>query len=417
MVRYVVVCALLLELLGCASSTAGGGTPPICAQLYCWEPSCGSVVPPHDIELERSPSAAAYFARDQAKRAQTHLKRAKNLTAIAFEKLGPAGEDDEDADIEAVFPYLWSALQEAVALTEKAGSNSEAWNAVVSLLNRIYERRVLNQIKLRTVAEYMRKTLSMSKSHKRAAHYLKWLKSLPDLSETGPNAPEGASEIRAFAAQLEKEVATGDGRFRAEDCAVDLFLPGMPQLLAASRVEASTRDYMTTHSLWPTRISTVPLAKRFHLTARFNRLLNTAAVEARNTYANSQPGRNPSSINNGFFQAQYEVEYSFLNKQLRWCQEGDTGCKMRGKGLRMFGNAEQRDAVEKLMKYAHTMCVEHTIRSGGARAQSKAMFDRATIFIWAAVYTPVRNACQPRRFYAPTWLLLTDTVLRALALS
>ena len=57
----------------------------------------------------------------------------------------------------------------------------------------------------------------------------------------------------------------------------------------------------------------------------------------------------------------------------------------------MFGNDEQQAAVEQLMKHAHEQCVEHTVRSGGARAQTSSMFKRSTLFIWAAVYTAVRG--------------------------
>ena len=121
------------------------------------------------------------------------------------------------------------------------------------------------------------------------------------------------------------------------------------------------------------------------------RLLSTAAVEARNNFARRSGQMSPSAINNGFFHAQYEVEYSYLNRQLQWCREKDTDCKMRGKGLRLFGNDEQQAAVEQLMKHAHEQCVEHTVRSGGARAQTSSMFKRSTLFIWAAVYTAVRG--------------------------
>lgn len=365
---------------------ANRGAP--CAQLYCWQPSAGSTVPPGGS------TAAAYFERDQRARVKTHLRRMRNLTTTAFEKLAPKGggsddddtrEDDSGGDVEAAFPYLWLGLQEAVAVTEKAGSDADAWHAVVKQLVQVFEKRVLNQVKLRTVAEYMRKTLSLRRSATRAASYLKWLRAVPELA----GEPEFVDEIRAFVALLEQEVKTGDVRFDGN--AEDLFLPSMPQLLSSSNVEKTTRDSMTTYSLWPTRISIVPLAKRYawadSAAGSFNRLLSTAAVEARNTFARRSGQANPSAINNGFFQAQYEVEYSYFNSRLQWCREKDTDCKLRGKGLRMFGNTAQQRAVEQLMQLAHEQCVEHTLRSGGARAQTKSMFKRSTLFIWAAVYT------------------------------
>ena len=251
------------------SWSAGAVTPAptgsaSCAQLYCWQPSAGSLVPPHAGSASAA-SAAVYFAADQASRVKTHVRRMRHFATTAFEQLADTDtrDDDEGGDVESAFPYLWLSLQEAVAVTEKAGSDADAWHAVVQQLMLVFEKRVLNQVKLRTVAEYMRKALSMRRSAARAASYLRWLNRLPELVSKNTDV-EFIAELRAFVALLEQEAKTGDAHFDSNlEDAKDLFLPGMPQLLSASDVESSSRDYMTTFSLWPTRISTVPLAKQF----------------------------------------------------------------------------------------------------------------------------------------------------------
>ena len=131
---------------------------------------------------------------------------------------------------------------------------------VVQQLVQVFEKRVLNQVKLRTVAEYMRKALSMRRSAARAAGYLRWLNGVPEL-RSGNTEVEFVAELRAFMALLEQEADTGDADFDA-NAAADLFLPSMPQLLSASDLESSSRNYISTFSLWPTRISAVPLAKQ-----------------------------------------------------------------------------------------------------------------------------------------------------------
>ena len=134
-----------------------------CRSLYCYTPHTGSLVPPHDKsktkEAVRNPTPFLrdHFHRENMVRKPYHLKRAVNFTNVGLRNL-------RSGDVEDAFPFIWSGLQELFAATEKAPTDAETWHKAVLLLQRIFDARDLNQVKLRTVAEYMRRAIQLDPS-------------------------------------------------------------------------------------------------------------------------------------------------------------------------------------------------------------------------------------------------------------
>lgn len=157
-----------------------------------------------------------------------------------------------------------------------------------------------------------------------------------------------------------------------------LSLPGSGLLEETD--EKKRNGHLTTHLLWPTRVSVVNLIEEGLLTATENDALSTACSEAYDRFVKKVKRGDGSkhrrgSIDNG----------AFFHDQAEEIYDPD----LKRQGSKSFGKSPTWAAVLKLWELQHNLSREHILaaHSGtGARSQRNDDFRRNVMFPWCALY-------------------------------